>query len=156
MYLYIYIYHVRRVSPRGAGSGGRKQLSTQKHACVSHTLQQRDPLTMAAAIPTYPTHPQIKKKELFPFKERTTQSFLPLCQEDEKPQAHPPGKAACRRDQFSSQQRRHALSFIPRLELHVPAPRKYCRQPGTQRVVRMEDSHRPWVPLRQPVGRGFW
>lgn len=33
----MYIYHVKRVSPREAGSGGRKRLGTQKHTRVSHT-----------------------------------------------------------------------------------------------------------------------
>lgn len=77
MYLYMYIYHVRRVSPREAGSGGRKRLGTQKHTRVSHT--QACNSSMAVAVPTYPTHPQTKKKkELFPFKKRTTQYLLPL------------------------------------------------------------------------------
>lgn len=148
MYLYIYIYHVRRVSPREAGSGGRKQLSTQKHARVSHTLQQRDPLTMAAAIPTYPTHPQIKKKKRnsSPLRRGPPSHFCACDRKKKNPRLTPPGRPPASVTTFSSQQRRHALSFIPRLEPHVPAPRKYCRQPGTQRVVRMEDSHHPWVP----------
>lgn len=49
-----------RVTPREAGSSSRKQLA-HRNVCVSDSSNVI-PLTMAAAIPTYLTHPQIKKK----------------------------------------------------------------------------------------------
>lgn len=99
---------------------------------------------MAAAIHTYPKiKKKKKKKELFPFKKRTTQSFCPGDRR-KKTQAHVA--------MFSSQQRQHMVFLILRLEppflplvniADSSAPRGWLGWKATTVLGSLKDS--PWA-----------